>query len=270
MKRILIIGASSGIGAAVARRLASRFAAASQDKHKEAKRTDGLELILHGRDEARLKAVAEEIAQLTTQKPKPTTLLGDVVAWAEDVKSIPAIEPVDRVVWCAGICELAAGQMLGLKALRRTLSVNLEAPLVVLSHFYRKGIIRDGGTIVLLGSQSAHDAGEGFSVYAASKGGLASAARVLGKEFSRRNVAVHCLEPGTVDTPMTRKLVQTFGGLREGNEETMLAASEVAEQVVALLFSSRFAKASCFADKSQDKRKAAPSMDSGQGKSQSG
>jgi NAD(P)-dependent dehydrogenase (short-subunit alcohol dehydrogenase family) len=160
-----------------------------------------------------------------------------VVQWAEDVKSIPAIEPVDGIVWCAGICELAAGQMLSLKAVRRTLSVNLEAPLVVLSHFYRKGIIRDGGSIVLLGSQSAHDAGEGFSVYAASKGGLASAARVLGKEFARRDVAVHCLEPGTVDTPMTRKLVETFGGLKDGHMERMVSAREVAADVVALLFS---------------------------------
>jgi NAD(P)-dependent dehydrogenase (short-subunit alcohol dehydrogenase family) len=115
------------------------------------------------------------------------------------------------------------------------LSVNLEAPLVVLSHFYRKGIIQDGGTIVLLGSESAHDAGEGFSVYAASKGGLASAARVLGKEFLRKNIQVHCLEPGTVNTPMTEKLVAAFGALKDGHMERMVEPEDVAAEVVALL-----------------------------------
>jgi NAD(P)-dependent dehydrogenase (short-subunit alcohol dehydrogenase family) len=135
--------------------------------------------------------------------------------------------------------------------------------------------------VALLGSQSAHDAGEGFSVYAASKGGLASAARVLGKEFApsagsgqgRRNVSVHCLEPGTVDTPMTRKIASLFSGRGtrdagpgthpslaknanfggqardEGREARlgdadfeMVSAEEVAADVVELLFSRQAAK----------------------------
>ena len=160
---------------------------------------------------------------------------GDVVDWAADPKSIPSFEPVDAIVWSAGICELAAGQMLSQKAVRRTLSVNLEAPLVVLSHFYRKRAIKDGGTIVLLGSQAAQAAGEGFSVYAASKGGLASAARVLDKEFAARGVRVVCLEPGTVNTPMTQKLVAAFGRLKNGHMENMIEPEEVAAEIVEII-----------------------------------
>jgi short-subunit dehydrogenase len=123
--------------------------------------------------------------------------------------------------------------MIGLKALRRTLAANLEAPLVVLSYLYRKRIIKDGGTIVLLRSQSAHEAGEGFSVYAASKGWLAAAARVLDKEFARRSVRVwHCLEPGTVDTPMTQRLIAQFGGLKDGHAENMVSAEAVAAEIL--------------------------------------
>lgn len=199
-------------------------------------------MILHGRDEERLEAVRTKVEG---QNTKVDILTGDVVAWAEDLKGIPPIEPVDAIVWSAGICELVAGQMIGLKALRRTLAVNLEAPLVVLSHFYRKGIIKDGGVIVLLGSEAAQDAGEGFSVYAASKGGLASAARVLGKEFTRsagsgqprRGVRVVCLEPGTVNTPMTQRLVAAFGGLKGGHMERMVEPEAVAAQVVGEIFS---------------------------------
>jgi short-subunit dehydrogenase len=220
-KRILIIGASSGIGASVAEALA----------------TKGHDLILHGRDRERLEETRDK-----GQGTRAELITGDVTDWAENPREIPTIEPVDSIIWSAGICELAAGQMLSLKAVRRTLSVNLEAPLVVLSHFYRKRVIKDGGTIVLLGSSSAHDAGEGFSVYAASKGGLASAARVLDKEFSPstgsgqgRGVRVRCIEPGTVNTPMTRKLVEQFGGLKGGHMESMVEPEAVAADVVRLL-----------------------------------
>lgn len=190
-------------------------------------------MILHGRDEERLRGVAD-VARIGAEDAAEL-IIGDIVQWSEDPKTIPAMEPVDAIVWSAGICELAAGQMLGLKALRRTLAANLEAPLVVLSHFYRKRIIKDGGSIVLLGSQSAHEAGEGFAVYAASKGGLAAAARVLDKEFARRRVRVHCLEPGTVDTPMTQRLIAQFGGLKDGHAENMLSAEAVAAQVMGLV-----------------------------------
>jgi gluconate 5-dehydrogenase len=219
--RILIIGASSGIGAAIAEKLAAA----------------GHSLVLHGRDEERLGEVRDRLKPAQVE-----LLLGDVTDWAEDPRSIPVIEPVDAIIWSAGICELAAGQMLSLKAVRRTLSINLEAPLVVLSHFYRKRVIKDGGTIVLLGSASAHEAGEGFSVYAASKGGLASAARVLDKEFSPstgsgqgRGVRVRCIEPGTVNTPMTQRLVAQFGGLKGGHMESMVEPETVAAEVVRLL-----------------------------------
>lgn len=246
MKHILIIGASSGIGAAVAGVLAANLSPNSGEAVWK--------VILHGRDEERLEALRSIIGHLRSKDQCPASsvqcLYGDVVAWAEDPKSIPAIEPVDAIIWSAGICELAAGQMLGLKALRRTLAVNLEAPLVVISHFYRKGIIKDGGTIVLLGSESAHDAGEGFSVYAASKGGLAAAARVLGKEFARRDVSVHCLEPGTVNTPMTQKLVAAFGGLKGGHMEKMVEPEDVAAEIVGILENN----SSCSAKALQDKR----------------
>ena len=87
----------------------------------------------------------------------------------------------------------------------------------------------------MLGSQSAHDAGEGFSIYAASKGGLSSAARVLDKEFGRRDIRVHCIEPGTVNTPMTQKLIEQFGGLKEGHMESMVEPEDVARQILKLL-----------------------------------
>jgi short-subunit dehydrogenase len=214
MKRVLVIGASSGIGAEAAKALTEK----------------GCSVIWHGRDKRRLMELTNGIAESNC-----SILIGDVVEWAENAKSIPEIEPVDAILWSAGICELAAGQMLGLGALRRTLAVNLEAPLIVSSYLYRRKIIKEGGTILFMGSSSAHDAGEGFSIYAASKGGIASAARILNKEFSRRKIRVKCLEPGTVNTAMTKKLLPFFGGrehlLTQGMVETEVVVKEILREL---------------------------------------
>lgn len=207
-KRVLVVGASGGIGGAVSNRLAAL----------------GWEVVRHGRrfDEDRDDGQGE-------------VLTGDVVEWAKDPKTIPEVGPVDAVVWSSGICELMPGHWMKAGALESILRVNLVAPLVVSSWWYRKRVIRDGGSLILIGSSSAEAAGEGFAAYAASKGGLASAARVLGKEFARRKVAVRCLAPRTVDTPMTQRLAATFAGLGEKDGAAMLTPEAVAGEVAALL-----------------------------------
>ena len=222
-RRALIIGATGGIGTAVARSLAR----------------DGWHLLLHGRNEERLQELCASVANEREPFDLPIPFPGDLTEWALDPKTMPPLEPVDAVVWCAGQCELAPGKRLRAKALERLLRVNLVAPLVIGGWLVRKGGLRPGGKLVFIGSASAHEAGEGFAAYAASKGGLASAARVLAREWGNPEkgpgIAVHCLEPGTVDTPMTRELIATFGGLKDGHEESMVAPENVAEEVRRLL-----------------------------------
>jgi len=57
----------------------------------------------------------------------------------------------------------------------------------------------------------------------------------FGREFGQaengKGIAVHCLEPGTVDNSMTRELMATFGGLKEGHVERMVSPEEVAEDL---------------------------------------
>ncbi len=166
--KILITGASSGIGAACA----VHFAANSW------------QVILVGRDAERLTAVAASL-----QGEGHRVIQADVLDWSADTQQIPELGALDAMVWSAGICKLAPGMLLQPKGIRQTLAINLEAPLVITSHLYRKKVLVDGARVVWIGSQSAHDAEEGFSIYAASKGGLAAAARVLQKEYARRTLA---------------------------------------------------------------------------------
>ena len=208
--KVLISGASSGIGSAAA----VRFAQA------------GWQVVLTGRAEDRLTAVLNSL-----DGEGHEMVLADVLDWAEDPKRIPAMGSLDAMVWSAGVCKLAAGMLLRQKVIRETLAINLEAPLVVTSHLYRTKALVDGAQIVWLGSESAHEAGEGFSIYAASKGGLGAAARVLTKEYARRSVALHCIEPGTVNTPMTDALIEQFDGLKDGYADNMETPEAIAEKI---------------------------------------
>jgi NAD(P)-dependent dehydrogenase (short-subunit alcohol dehydrogenase family) len=211
--KILITGASSGIGAACAAHFAEK----------------GWQVILVGRDHARLTAVTASLSGVGHQM-----IFADVLDWCQDTRQIPHLDDLDAMVWCAGICKLAPGMLLQQKDIRQILSTNLEAPLVVTSYLYRKKIFLDGACIVWLGSRSAHDAGEGFSIYAASKGGLAAAAKVLKKEYARRNVQLHCIEPGTVNTPMTEAIIEQFGGLKDGHGQNMQSPHSVANSIYQL------------------------------------
>ena len=210
---VLITGASSGIGAACARVFAGR----------------GWVVCLNGRDEAKLEAVRGMLAG-----EGHSCYPGDVAEWAEAPSRIPETGPLDALVWSAGVCELAPVSMLSEAKVLDSLKKNLVAPMVVTGRLFRKKVLRDGARVVWIGSEAAHGAGEGFAVYAATKGGLASAARVCQREFARRNVSVTCVEPGTVDTPMTQMLIEAFGGLKGGHAEGMRSADSVAEGIVGL------------------------------------
>jgi NAD(P)-dependent dehydrogenase (short-subunit alcohol dehydrogenase family) len=215
---ILITGASSGIGACTAKELAAA----------------GNKLILQGRDRERLQAV---LSSLDGEGHQMCT--GELTEWMNEPKTIPELPPLSGVVWSAGICELSPAMMLSARTLQSTLAVNLQAPLLILSWLYRKKILLDNAKVVLLGSSSAYEAGPGFVAYAASKGGLASAARVLDAEFATRGIRVLCIEPATVLTPMTQKLFDTFKTLESSLKQPPLTPEAVAQQMHRLLISAK-------------------------------
>ena len=84
--KLLITGASSGIGAACARHFASA----------------GWSIILSGRNADRLQAVHDSLPG-----EGHSTLVADVAEWAENPKAIPDFGPIGGLVWSAGVCQLA-------------------------------------------------------------------------------------------------------------------------------------------------------------------
>jgi 3-oxoacyl-[acyl-carrier protein] reductase len=70
-------------------------------------------------------------------------------------------------------------------------------------------VIRDGGSIVCVGSLSAKMGFHGQSNYAAAKAGVQALVRVLARECAGRSIRVNAVAPGAIDTAMVATIAET-------------------------------------------------------------
>ena len=218
-KRVLVTGASSGIGRAVTLALTAR----------------GRRVAACGRDVA---ALAEVVAECTAKHGAGCAFAvpGDVTNAEDRGKIIDAashaLGGLDGLVLSAGIARHALLGALAASDLDETLRTNLVAPVLLVQRSL--GVFEDGGSIVLVGSNLAQHPVPGTLAYAASKAGLEAAARAMAMELAPRGIRVNTVAPGAVDTPMLRgrdlgQLARAFPLRRVGR------AHEIAESVVFLL-----------------------------------
>jgi short-subunit dehydrogenase len=181
----LITGAGSGIGAAVAARLAGR----------------GDELWLLARD-------ANRAAVLRKQFPDAHTLIGDLavpdrLSWALGQQTQPV--RLDSLLHIAGVVDLGTIGDLGTKVWNRTLAVNLVAP-AELTRLFLPTLRVSRGHVVFVNSGAGLSAHPEWGVYAASKSGLKAVADSLRGEEHGNGVRVTSVYPGRTATPMQARV----------------------------------------------------------------
>ncbi|MFH8348262.1 SDR family oxidoreductase [Streptomyces sp. NPDC018045] len=186
----LITGAGSGIGAAVARRLAGR----------------GEELWLLARDAGRAKELAEQF-------PGARTVVGDLATpekldWAFGKQSLP--DRLDSLLHIAGVVELGAVGDLGPKAWQRTLAANLVSPAELTRQFLPQLRVAKGH-VVFVNSGAGLHAHAQWGAYAASKHGLKALADSLRAEEHGNGVRVTSIYPGRTATPMQESVFRQEG-----------------------------------------------------------
>jgi len=181
----LITGAGSGIGAAVADKLAAR----------------GDHLVLLGRDEARATELADRY-------PGAQTFAADLADPA--AIRVPDLDRLDSVLHVAGVVELGpvADQPVG--RLREHVDVNLVAP-AVLTRLTLPAVRRARGTFVFVNSSAGLTASPNWSAYAASKFGLRAFADSLRAEEMEHAVRVTTIFPSRTATPMQEKVHEQEG-----------------------------------------------------------
>lgn len=193
-RRILVTGASGGIGSAVAR------AASGQ----------GARLALVGRDVATLRATLAE-------------LHGDGHVVVEydlaDLDGIPALvrtvadgwDGLDTIVHAAGVHSSRPLSTSDPAHVAEVMAANVATAIMLAKGFRHKLVARTAPSMVLVSSVVATVGQSGISAYAASKGAVSALARSLAIELVRDGIRVNAVEPGIVMTGMTQKLKATVG-----------------------------------------------------------
>lgn len=181
----LVTGASRGIGAAIARRLAR----------------DGARVALVARDERALEALAAELGNDSVVAACDLHLPGaaDVVQAALD--DLGAGAP-DILVNNAGAFVVAPAHETSVELFRETIELNLAAPFAFIRAFLPEMRRRASGHIVTIGSIADRAIFPGNAAYAASKHGLRALHEVLRAELRGTGVRASLVSPGPVNTEL--------------------------------------------------------------------
>lgn len=184
---ILITGASSGIGAALARRYAA----------------PGRTLLLLGRNAARLREVGEFCKTQQAAVITATLDVTDAPAMRQFIEHQYALHPVDLVIANAGISAGTGGMGESAEQVRRIFATNVDGVLNTVLPAIPLMKARGTGQIAIISSLAGFRGLPSSPAYSASK----AAVRVFGEglrgDLAPHGVQVSVVCPGYIQTPMT-------------------------------------------------------------------
>ena len=200
-KSALVTGGSRGIGAAIAKRLAR----------------EGAEVALtYSSSPERAQQVVDDIVTAGGKAMGIKADAADQNAVREGVrKAAKAFGKIDILVNNAGVLALGTIVDFPPEQFEKALSVNVHSVFTAIQEALRH--MPDGGRIITIGSvNSDRMPFQGGSVYALTKGAVASFTKGLARDLGARNITVNNIQPGPVDTeanPASGPFAETMLGL---------------------------------------------------------
>ena len=216
----IVTGASSGIGAAIACRLAH----------------DGWQVLAAGRDAARTNALA---AGTPAIRPWVGALASSADADRLVADCVRSLGGLDLLVNNAGIYEIADAEATTDEIWQRTIAINLSMPFY-LSRAAIPHLRSRRGSIVNVASDWGLKGGANAVAYCASKGGLVLMTRAMAIDHAEEGIRVNAVCPGDVETPMLYRSGAKRGAdaktaLREAHADSRTGRVTKPEEVAALV-----------------------------------
>jgi len=206
-----VTGASSGIGAALARELAAR----------------GAEVILSGRDEARLAEVAGAISTETLTLPFDVRDYDAMLAATE--RAIEWSGGLDGFVANAGVSQRSRATKTDIQVYRNIIDIDLVSQIAATQALLPHLTGRGSGKLVFVSSVAGKVGTPMRTAYSAAKFGLAGYADALRAELSQAGISVHVVYPGSTATNVSRNAL-TDDGSERGRSDAVIDGGIAPEQ----------------------------------------
>jgi dehydrogenase/reductase SDR family protein 7B len=198
-----ITGASSGIGAAMARQWALR----------------GGHAILSGRDIGRLHDVAESLG--TESLLLPFDVRDDESLVEATETALGWKGAVDLAVANAGISQRSAAVDTDMRVYREIIEVDLISQIAFAQSLIGPMSERGSGALAFVSSIAGKVGVPMRTAYSAAKFGLAGYADALRAELSQSGVQVHCIYPGSIRTSVSRNALTADGSVRGRSDKAI-------------------------------------------------
>lgn len=211
-RRVLITGAASGIGSAMARSFSAH----------------GATLILADRNQTGLDELATSVGG------NPPCLVYDQSIPEEVEKLAAAAGPIDILLNNAGILAMSPLQEQSTEEITQLIAINLTGPILLANALAKGMIARGRGVIVNTASQLAFTGAMDRSVYSTTKAGLVQFTRTAAAEWARYGVRVVALAPGPTETPMIKEIIDTLEGRAQRLDKIPMQRFGTAEEMARL------------------------------------
>jgi glucose 1-dehydrogenase len=224
-KNVLVTGASSGIGQAIAIRFARDGANVAINYRSGAEQADATRVLAkaarsngHGREIIVQADVSDEqqVAQMVA-------------------KTIEAFGRLDVLINNAGIQKPAPSHEIEAADFDRVLSVNLRGPFLCSREAIRHFLSRPGGGVIL-NTSSVHEIipKPKYLAYSVSKGGLENLTKSLALEYADRGIRVNAVGPGAVVTPINKAWIDNPKARGEVESHIPVGHAAAAEEIASV------------------------------------
>ena len=180
-KKILITGASSGIG---------KVTAIETSKM-------GADVIITARNKDRLIQVCSQIPGSASQY-----IVADLTNYNELEKLTLSVDKLDGIVLCAGIGKTLPVKFCTRDKYNEVFEINFFSQVELLRLLIKKKVFEKGASIVFVSSIAGIDTYElGNSIYGASKAAIDASMKYFARELAPKGIRVNSVNPGVIETP---------------------------------------------------------------------